>query len=354
MKCPFSEEITMMYCNACTAKKKIPKDQLMLQNPCEADYSSCPVFVTFSQETTKEQAMVPKENKEISKSETGKPCIWMKAGVIAYRMCTRNYDCKNCEFDQAIMDQGGSLVETPLITQAIAKLRQLPATDRKCRYMLTGDFSYKICPNNYECWHCPVDQYVQDTIDASPYLQKRRAKLEKREKKVKGFIVKDDRYYLPNHIWLKVEEEVVKVGIDDFAVRLIGRIEKIDFPEIRTLNRDSRCWTIGAGNRLAAMSLPIAGEIVETNNAVKADPSMIQRNPYDHGWLMKIKPSKNLSDIIKGAKVEEWIDKEFENLHQEFESSIGVTISDGGDLADDLYERLSDESWYTLIKRFLW
>jgi len=220
--------------------------------------------------------------------------------------------------------------------------------------MLTGDFSYKICPNNYECWHCPVDQYVQDTIDASPYLQKRRARMEKREKKVKGFVVKDDRYYLPNHIWLKTEDEVVKIGIDDFAVRLIGRIQKIDLPETGSIGKDSECWTLGTGNRLVSMSLPIAGEIIERNNAVKTDPSVIQRNPYSHGWLMKIKLSRDLSDMMKGAKVEEWIDKEFERLHQEFESSIGVTITDGGDVADDLYERLSDDSWRTLIKRFLW
>jgi DNA-binding NtrC family response regulator len=46
--------------------------------------------------------------KEIAGEE--KPCIWMKAGVIAYRMCTSDYDCKNCAFDQALLDASGHML----------------------------------------------------------------------------------------------------------------------------------------------------------------------------------------------------------------------------------------------------
>ncbi|MGB7055394.1 MAG: hypothetical protein WBE28_08760, partial [bacterium] len=139
-----------------------------------------------------------------------KPCIWMKAGVIQYRMCTQNYDCKNCEFDKSLTEQESS--GASMVVQAIAKLRQLPAAERKCRYMLTGDFSYKICPNNYECWHCTVDQYIQDTMDANRALQKRRQRAAQRVKKVKGFTINEDFHYFPNHIWIKVEGEILKVG----------------------------------------------------------------------------------------------------------------------------------------------
>ncbi len=78
-------------------------------------------------------------------------CIWTKAGVISYRICTSDYDCRNCAFDQALSDASGRYIESPIVVEAIKKLKQLPAEERKCRYMLTGDFAYKICPNNYEC-----------------------------------------------------------------------------------------------------------------------------------------------------------------------------------------------------------
>lgn len=354
MKCPFLEELMVAFCKACKVKKMIPREQLTLQNPCEADYYSCPIFQEFLASQKKEEIMAQEVKQENKSSYEEKPCIWMKAGVIAYRMCTRNYDCKNCEFDQAIMDQSGSYQESPLVIKAIEKLRQLPASERKCRYMLTGDFSYKICPNNYECWHCAVDQYIQDTMDAHPFLQKRKERMAKREKKVKGFTLREDLYYMPNHIWLKAEGELLKIGIDDFASRLIGKIGKIDFPDRVAISKGDECWRLGSNKRMTSMSLPIQGQIIEKNNLIQSDPSIVQKDPYNRGWLLKIKSSREVGDMLKGARAEEWLEKEFEKLHQEFESNIGITITDGGELVENLYEGMTDEEWCNLIKRFLW
>lgn len=353
MNCPFLEELIVAYCGACPVKKMIPKDQLTTQNPCEADYYSCPIFQEFLAKNKKEAIMAEEAKQEALTSDEEKPCIWMKAGVIAYRMCTRNYDCKNCEFDQAIMDQSGTYVESPLVVKAIEKLRQLPASERKCRYMLTGDFTYKICSNNYECWHCAVDQYIQDKIDADPYLQKRRARLAKKEEKIKGFTLKKDVYYLPNHIWISIEGELLKVGIDDFASRLIGKVENIHFTDKKAITQGDKCWTLGSGNRMVSMSLPIQAEIVEKNDSLESDPGLVHKDPYNRGWLLKIKSAKEIGDMMKGSKAIDWLEKEFEKLHQEFEQSIGVTITDGGEVAGDLYERLTDAEWHELMKRFL-
>jgi len=306
----------------------------------------------FSQE--KEKKMAAEIEKNIGTLENEKPCIWMKAGVIAYRMCARDYDCKNCEFDQAIMDQSGTYTEAPMVVKAIEKLRQLPASERKCRYMLTGDFSYKVCPNNYECWHCAVDQYVQDSIDTSPYLQKRRERMAKRVNTVKGFTIREDFYYLPNHIWIKVEGDSVKIGVDDFATRLIGKIEKVEFPDENTIAKGEECWSLGRMNRVVKMTLPEQAEIIEKNDLVQSDPSIVIKEPYGRGWLLKIKSRGDVGDILKGQKTIDWLEKEFEKLHQEYEESIGITIADGGELVDNLYERLSEEEWSDLVKRFLW
>lgn len=353
-KCPFLEELIVAYCNVCSAKKMIPKNQLVSQSPCEADYYSCPMFKEFLFSQEKEKNMAAEIEKNIGTLENEKPCIWMKAGVIAYRMCTRDYDCKNCEFDQAIMDQSGTYTEAPMVVKAIEKLRQLPASERKCRYMLTGDFSYKVCPNNYECWHCAVDQYVQDSIDTSPYLQKRRQRMAKRVKTVKGFTIREDFYYLPNHIWIKVEGDSVKIGVDDFAARLIGKIEKVEFPDENTIAKGEECWSLGRMNRVVRMTLPEQAEIIEKNDLVQSDPSIVIKEPYGRGWLLKIKSREDVGDILKGQKTIDWFEKEFEKLYQEFEVSIGTTIVDGGELVDNLYERLSNEEWSDLVKRFLW
>jgi len=358
MKCPLFEEIIMAYCTACSKKKMIAKDQLMMQNPCEAEYGSCPIYKNFlatqEREMSKQVEQVKQIKEEVKVPEKEKPCIWMKAGVIAYRMCTKNYDCKSCEFDQALLDQSGSYKEIPLVVQAIEKMRRLPASEKKCRYMLTGDFSYKLCSNNYECWHCAVDQYIQDVIDADPYLRKRRERAAKKEKTVKGFTFREDFFYLPNHVWIKVEGDAVKVGIDDFASRLIGKIEKVNFPEESVLPKGDTCWSIGSNRRIVRMTLPMQSEVLEVNKAVTADPQLVQKSPYNKGWLLKMKKPEEMGDLLKGAEAEEWLEKEFEKLHQEFEASIGITITDGGEVVDNLFEQLTDEEWNGLMKRFLW
>jgi glycine cleavage system H lipoate-binding protein len=350
MKCPFFQEQIMAYCKACAARKMISKDLLTRQNPCEANYANCEIYKAFLARQQKKEV----ENvKQETKTTEEKPCIWMKAGVVAYRMCTRDYDCKSCEFDQALMDQSGSYQESPVVAQAIEKLRKLPGSERKCRYMLTGDLSYKLCSNNYECWHCAVDQYIQDTIDANPYLRKRRERAARKEKKMKGFTFRDDFYYLPNHIWMKIDGEVMKIGVDDFAVHLIGTIEKIAIPEKSLISKGDACWSIGSGRRTVSMFLPVRGEIVEINNLAISNPQVVKETPYGSGWLLKIKIPQDVGNIVKGAQAEEWLGKEFDKLHQEFEKEIGVAISDGGDIVDDLCERLTDEEWRTLVNRFL-
>ena len=349
MKCPFLEEMIVQYCTACAVKKRLPKDSLVAQNPCETYPEDCPIYQELIQKRH-EEVQVAKPEKSTEALRDAKPCIWMKAGVIAYRMCTRNYDCKNCEFDRQITQGTG---ESPMVVQAIAKLRQLPASEKKCRYMLTGDFTYKICSNNYECWHCAVDQYIQDTLDAHPMLQKRRARVAKLEKKVKGFTIRKDFAYLPNHIWLQIEGDHARVGIDDFAARLLGVIDSIQLPQQSELSEGDTCWHLHSGNRTLAMNLAMPGEIVERNAAVQADPTLIRKDPYNRGWLLRIKVAQERKDLRTGEATIAWLEQEFERLHQEYEKSIGVTIADGGALVEDLPQRLSDAEWKRLTERFL-
>jgi glycine cleavage system H protein len=219
--------------------------------------------------------------------------------------------------------------------------------------MLTGDFSYKICPNNYECWHCSVDQYIQDTMDANRALQKRRQRAAQRVKTVRGFAIREDFHYLPNHIWVKVEGELLKIGVDDFAARLMGKINKVDLPAGNTLNKDDAPWHILTNRGDVSMSLPVDGQIVERNDLLESNPALVRSEPYRGGWLLKIKPSSDLTDTIKGSQITQWLENEFEKLHQECEESTGVTITDGGALIENFCERLSDEEWRKLIARFL-
>ncbi len=317
----------------------------METNPCESNYNNCAIYKEFLVKLEKKEKKMAEEKENL--------CIWTKAGVIAYRICTSGYDCKNCAFDQALSGAGCAYVESPMVVEAIKKLKQLPAEERKCRYMLTGDFTFKLCSNNYECWHCAVDQYIQDMIEANPYLRKRREREMKKEKRIKGFALRENYYYTPNHIWLKIEGETVKVGVDDFAAKIIGKIDEVKITTNKMLDKSEECWQIGSKNRIAKMRLPISAEITEINEIVKSQPSLITKDPYNLGWLLKIKPPPEIGELKKGDVARVWLENEFNRLREEFEAELGMTIADGGEITPDLYERLSDEQWSDLIQKFL-
>jgi len=348
MKCPLLEEIVVSYCKACPVKKMIPSEGPQGKSPCVADYSECPAYMEFARKPGREveMAQLPVEKKQ--------ECIWMKAGVIAYRLCTSDYDCKSCEFDQSLMDQGEAYGGSPMVVEAIAKLRTMPAEKRKCRYMLTNDLSFKLCSNNYECWHCATDQLVQDMIEANPFLQKKRARVEARKvEKVKGFCFRDDVYYHPAHSWLKVEKDgLVRIGFDDFAHRVLGPLSAVRLPEAGRPLTDVEVRT---GNRRITLRLPLRGKVVEVNQSVLDSPESAGQDPYGRGWLLRLQPtdSTELGKLMRGSDARKWLEDDWDKLSHTLQSEAGVTVADGGELIPELHKRVSDEEWLSLVERFL-
>jgi len=364
MKCPFLEEIVVRYCKAYPVKKMIPRTSLAREDPCVGCPEKCSIYQDMahikmnkiSVETKSKKEVVMKG--EIKKSEEVKECIWMKAGVIAYRLCTRNYDCKNCEFDQALIDGKRRDAEEPSIAKAIEKLRTLPADKRRCRYMLTGDFSYKICSNNYECWHCPVDQMIQDLMDAHPLLIKRRGRKIPSEKKVLGFAFRSDTYYHPYHTWVRIEkDDTVKFGIDDFAVKLLGEITELLMPkEGEDVRAGETKFQFQMKNRVVRLPSPISGKVVRVNKEIVDHPELLHQDPYEKGWLLTIYPEDlvdSLSDFLRGNSAEKWLKDEFDKLNQTLKEECEVTITDGGEFCPDFPCQLSDETWQKLVDKFL-
>jgi len=372
-KCPFLEEIVVRCCKAYPIKKLIPINSLKREDPCIGCPEKCSTYQEVAQnppqrhgvygENIKSRTSVDsvtpwlyQKDKELTMKDVKqeKQCIWMKAGVIAYRVCTSNYDCKDCEFDQTLMDQGGGYGESPMIKEAIAKLRTMPADKRKCRYMLTSDISYKLCPNNYECWHCSVDQMVQDIIDSNPLLAKKRAKKQETPEKIRGFTFHPSVYYLPNHVWVKIEKDnEVKVGLDDFATKLLGEITKVLIPK-----EHEDADVIKIEQRQKSFRIPVnrLGNVVKTNADVLANPESVIKDPYNKGWLFTIESSNifdNLKDAHKGPDAKKWFVKEIDSLQETIQQECGVTIADGGELVSDVKERISENTLQRLIKKFL-
>ena len=96
---------------------------------------------------------------------------------------------------------------------------------------------------------------------------------------------------------MRLEGDVAVVGITDFAQ---GELGDIVFVEVETvdenLDADEVFGTVEAVKTVSDLFLPVAGEIVEFNEAVEDDPALVNNDPYGEGWLIKVKVS-NPADV---------------------------------------------------------
>jgi len=139
---------------------------------------------------TREALSTPKvgavaEGEAIAEGVKPKECLWMKMGMVSYRICTRDYDCLTCEFDQMMQEKMGSGA-TPELDQALERFKELPGSQRLCRYALKGDVSYRICSRLFKCATCEFGQMMEDAMQQKlAKLQARREALLRKEQKVK-------------------------------------------------------------------------------------------------------------------------------------------------------------------------
>lgn len=96
------------------------------------------------------------------------------------------------------------------------------------------------------------------------------------------------------HEWLKLDGEVGTIGITDYAQSALGDIVFVELPRVGQIVQQH--GTIGVVESVKSVSdlfTPIAGEIVEVNPAVEADPAIVNREPFGEGWLIKIRVAEN-------------------------------------------------------------
>jgi len=137
---------------------------------------------------TKEALAKPKsevitEGKTTPAAEEVKPkeCLWMKMGMVSYRLCTRNYDCLTCEFDQ-IMQEKMAKSGASELDQTLERFKELPGNQRLCRYALKGDVSYRLCSHLFHCATCEFGQIMEDALEQKlAKLAARREALRRKE-----------------------------------------------------------------------------------------------------------------------------------------------------------------------------
>jgi glycine cleavage system H protein len=165
------------------------------------------------------------------------------------------------------------------------------------------------------------------------------------------------RFIHPGHAWMRVNEDGhVVVGIDDFAQSLIGTISGVTLPHLlKHVSQGSPSWRMSHGHRVIPMVSPVTGWVIEKNESILRDPSIINSSPYGEGWLFKVRPSKlsrQLNNLLSGKGAQHWQDLMKSQLSRFFSVTPALMYQDGGVLMKNLADRCSDEEWDAIVREF--
>ena len=102
--------------------------------------------------------------------------------------------------------------------------------------------------------------------------------------------IPDKLKYTNDHEWVKIDGEIAIVGITDFAQSELGDIVYVEINTIGDIvEKDSVFGTVEAVKTVSDLFMPITGEILEVNSALEESPEIINNEPYESGWIIKIK-----------------------------------------------------------------
>jgi len=119
--------------------------------------------------------------------------------------------------------------------------------------------------------------------------------------------------YTEEHEWVMVEDDVVTIGITDFAQDQLGDVVFVELPEVgETLESGKPLGVVESVKAVSDVYAPLSGEVVEVNDDLPDEPEMLNSSPYEDGWMVKIKLSDSgeLDDLLDAAAYQEFIEQD--------------------------------------------
>ena len=283
-------------------------------------------------------------------------CIWMKAGIINYRKCDNNFDCSTCPFDMGMrraMEIKPGPDSAAVAPRWVAHLKEkYPGPQRPCRHSLTGRFpGPKICVFNYECQHCDFDQMLDemDFLKETGPLSYRLAS---------GYRLAVGYYYHPGHSWTRFDHGGrVRVGLDDFVVKVFGVPGSLDLPPLgKKLRQGKPGLRFVRDGQSAAIPAPVDGTVLALNNRAGEHPEILDVDPYNRGWLMIVEPAapkRNVKGLYYGKESLAWMEKDVQRLMALMGPEYERLAATGAEPIRNVLQAFPDIGWETLVAQFL-
>lgn len=132
---------------------------------------------------------------------------------------------------------------------------------------------------------------------------------------IEGYNLPDELYYHKEHMWVKKEGDFIRVGLNDFSQKLSGELSFIELPDTSDeVEADQVIGSYETGKWMGKIYAPVAGEVVEVNEELEDDPTLVNSDPYGKGWIYTMKPSdpSQVDALMQGDAAVDWIRAEAE------------------------------------------
>ena len=111
--------------------------------------------------------------------------------------------------------------------------------------------------------------------------------------------IKDNLKYTENHEWVLIEDNTATVGITDYAQSELGDIVYVDIDSLgQDLNVDDIFGSVEAVKTVSDLYMPVSGKIVELNDQLDSSPELLNQDPYNAGWIIKVELNNNDNDQL--------------------------------------------------------
>lgn len=138
---------------------------------------------------------------------------------------------------------------------------------------------------------------------------------------IKGYYMPDELFYSKDHSWARVEGNRVTVGMTDFFQQEAGDIVFVDLPEEEDeVSQGEVCGKIQSRKWIGKLVAPVSGEIVEINEDLEDDTSLINTDPYGEGWIIIIEAENldsELDSLMQDDDVVAFIEQEIKTAEEE-------------------------------------
>lgn len=255
-------------------------------------------------------------------------CIWVDAGLVAYKLCDHDFECEDCQFDQVMRQQSRQSTKTPPESKSLAE----------------GNESFTASSTYRDALTTIVRGFLSDSISSA---------------------LLTDRLYSKNHVWIKkMSDDNYRMGLDRYVVPLFYDTWGLILPQTGTVSRRGAplSWIILEDGTVVVRS-PIGGKVTKSNFQLRESPSLLNSDPYESGWMCEVSEVERKdveSRFFDSSAAKNFYDNQFLELEETVVSDlehksdhVGMTMMDGGTKLKSLNDVLGPKKYVSILKRLL-